>query len=353
MVLAPPVMLVHGWGGSFATTWEASGFTALLADAGRTVIGVDLLGHGTAPKPHEPEAYDDLTRRVVEALPPGEVDAIGFSLGAMTLLRAAVDDPSRFRRLVLAGIGRNVFETDEEATRRIVAAIESGGESDDNNARLFAQYASRSDNDAAALAAVMSRPAASRLTEDDLARVTCPVLIAVGDGDFVLPADRLTSAPARRHVPVVAPHRPLRHTRVVRLHRRRARVPRCRPAADLVTTDVDRAAELLRRGGLVAIPTETVYGLAADARQPQAVARIFDVKGRPRDHPLIVHLAGAHALPGWIDDRRHVERRRTCSPRRSLLARAVDDAGAARPRTCSTPSPVGDPRSACGCRPIR
>ena len=54
-----PVVLVHGWGGSFATTWQHSGFTDLLADAGREVVGVDLLGHGTAPKPHDPDEYAD------------------------------------------------------------------------------------------------------------------------------------------------------------------------------------------------------------------------------------------------------------------------------------------------------
>ena len=64
-----PVVLVHGWGGSFESTWQRSGFTELLADAGREVIGVDLLGHGNAPKPHDPEAYDDLTARVVDVLP--------------------------------------------------------------------------------------------------------------------------------------------------------------------------------------------------------------------------------------------------------------------------------------------
>jgi L-threonylcarbamoyladenylate synthase len=71
---------------------------------------------------------------------------------------------------------------------------------------------------------------------------------------------------------------------------------------DLLTTDVARAADVLRNGGLVAIPTETVYGLAADARQPAAVARIFDVKGRPAGHPLIVHLAGVEVLDGWVAD---------------------------------------------------
>ncbi len=202
---SPPVVLVHGWGGSFAATWQRSGFTDLLADAGRDVIGIDLLGHGTAPKPHDPEAYDDLTQRVVAALPDRPVDAIGFSLGAHTLLRTAIADPGRFRRLVLAGIGRNVFESDEAMTRRIVAAIAGGGDTrdiddgvdqGDNVARLFAQYASQPGNDPLALAAIMSRRVAPAepLTEVDLACVMCPVLVVVGDHDFVLPADRLVAA---------------------------------------------------------------------------------------------------------------------------------------------------------------
>lgn len=68
---------------------------------------------------------------------------------------------------------------------------------------------------------------------------------------------------------------------------------------ELVTTDVERAAATIRSGGLVAIPTETVYGLAADATNPEAVARIFEVKGRPADHPLIVHLASGEQVDEW------------------------------------------------------
>jgi pimeloyl-ACP methyl ester carboxylesterase len=191
--LSIPIVLVHGWGGSFATTWERSGFTALLADAGRPVIGIDLLGHGTAPKPHDPAAYSDLTERIVEALPDCPVDAVGFSLGALTLLRAAVADSSRFRRLVLAGIGRNVFEWDEAATARIIAAIE-GGDTDDNRARLFAQYAHQTGNDPVALAAIMRGGSSRRLAPGDLAAVAVPVLVAVGDEDFVLPVDQLVDA---------------------------------------------------------------------------------------------------------------------------------------------------------------
>jgi L-threonylcarbamoyladenylate synthase len=60
-----------------------------------------------------------------------------------------------------------------------------------------------------------------------------------------------------------------------------------------------KAVQILRRGGLVAVPTETVYGLAADAANETAVRRIFAVKGRPVDHPLIVHVADASQLQRW------------------------------------------------------
>jgi L-threonylcarbamoyladenylate synthase len=62
---------------------------------------------------------------------------------------------------------------------------------------------------------------------------------------------------------------------------------------------VGRAAALLRSGGLVAFPTETVYGLGADASDVDAVRRIFAAKGRPADHPLIVHLPDAALLDAW------------------------------------------------------
>jgi L-threonylcarbamoyladenylate synthase len=65
---------------------------------------------------------------------------------------------------------------------------------------------------------------------------------------------------------------------------------------------VAEAAAVLRAGGLVAFPTETVYGLGADATDAAAVERIFAVKGRPRDHPLIVHLAPAAPLAPWAGD---------------------------------------------------
>ena len=65
---------------------------------------------------------------------------------------------------------------------------------------------------------------------------------------------------------------------------------------------IARAAELLRQGELVALPTETVYGIAADARNGEAVSKIFVAKGRPQDNPLIVHVTGPEMLHGLVSE---------------------------------------------------
>jgi L-threonylcarbamoyladenylate synthase len=82
----------------------------------------------------------------------------------------------------------------------------------------------------------------------------------------------------------------------------------------MITTDIERALRSIGAGGLVAIPTETVYGLAADAANVDAVRRIFTVKGRPGNHPLIVHLASADQLAHWAS---------TIPPAAQLLADAA------------------------------
>ena len=63
--------------------------------------------------------------------------------------------------------------------------------------------------------------------------------------------------------------------------------------------EVRRAAQILRAGGLVAFPTETVYGLGADAANEKGIARLYAVKGRPVDHPVIVHFASADQAFSW------------------------------------------------------
>ena len=71
------------------------------------------------------------------------------------------------------------------------------------------------------------------------------------------------------------------------------------PASDAT---LERAASLLRAGELVAFPTETVYGLGADASNPAAVAKIFAAKGRPANHPVIVHVAAVEDFAFWARD---------------------------------------------------
>jgi L-threonylcarbamoyladenylate synthase len=67
-------------------------------------------------------------------------------------------------------------------------------------------------------------------------------------------------------------------------------------------SEIARAAEILRAGGLVAFPTETVYGLGADASNEKAVARLYAVKARPPDHPVIVHFGSAGQAFSWARD---------------------------------------------------
>jgi len=70
----------------------------------------------------------------------------------------------------------------------------------------------------------------------------------------------------------------------------------------MMIVGIKEAVQILRQGGLVAFPTETVYGLGADASNPTALLKIFKAKGRPVDHPLIVHVADLSQLSVWVRD---------------------------------------------------
>jgi pimeloyl-ACP methyl ester carboxylesterase len=189
-----PVLLVHGLASSTDLNWREPGWIDLLSDAGREVIGVDLLGHGKADKPHDPAAYADVTSDIAAALPSDgtAVDAVGFSMGARLLLEVACDQASRFDRIVVAGIGAGVFESG--SNEALARAIE-GGVVDEahGTARLFAQFAAGSGNDPAALAAFLRRPSAP-LDREKLATITCPVLVVIGSEDFAQPAEPLAAA---------------------------------------------------------------------------------------------------------------------------------------------------------------
>jgi pimeloyl-ACP methyl ester carboxylesterase len=192
-VTLPRVLLAHGFLSSFELNWRETGFADLLQDMGREIVPFDFPGHGTADKPHDPEAYADLPGVLDAAVPHDEViDAVGFSMGAVQLLHLATRRPERFRRLVLSGIGENVFRSHDASS--VADAIETGVEPEDNaTAKFFVQSSLIPGNDPKALAACMRRMHAP-LTEDDIAKVTFPVLVVLGDKDFAGPADRLMAA---------------------------------------------------------------------------------------------------------------------------------------------------------------
>ncbi len=200
-----PVLLVHGFASSFERNWREPGWVDLLSDAGRKVIGTDLLGHGTAAKPHDPLAYGQLESDVATLLPSdGPVDAIGFSLGARVLLTVAATRSTAFSRIVVGGVGESLLRDDDpEPVARAVegpAPGEPGSGSgtgpdpaESNLARAFARFARTPGNDPLALAACLRRPVAP-LTSQELAGVQVPVLVVLGDEDAAGPAQPLLDA---------------------------------------------------------------------------------------------------------------------------------------------------------------
>lgn len=193
----PPIFMVHGWAGSHFETWQKPGIEQLLIDQGRNVVGIDLLGHGTSAKPHDPLEYHDLSKPIRNQLLkfPTPVDAVGFSLGAIALLQSASEQPDCFRRLMLVGVGNGLLEPHDEAeTARIVGGIDGSAPTNDVVARQFGAYARSGANDPLALRAVLLRPRAPQFSVAELQAITADVNLVVGDKDFVRPVEKLAQA---------------------------------------------------------------------------------------------------------------------------------------------------------------
>jgi pimeloyl-ACP methyl ester carboxylesterase len=189
---SPPVLLVHGFASSAEHNWRQPGWIDLLADAGRQVIAVDLLGHGTSRRPVSPDEYGSVESDVAAAVSGyGQVDAVGFSAGAHVLLRLAAADPDRFGRLALLGVEAGVLGGADPAP--VIAALEGDPDPENVPGMVFRRLADGSGNDRAALIAFLRRPQ-QPLAPADLARVRCPVLVVLGDRDPAGPGDGLAAA---------------------------------------------------------------------------------------------------------------------------------------------------------------
>jgi pimeloyl-ACP methyl ester carboxylesterase len=187
----PPVLLVHGLASSFAHNWQAAGWTDILRDEGREVLGVDLPGHGTsaAVDPAAVPAAD----AVLAALGEHPVaDAVGFSAGGQALLAAAAAAPHRFRRLAVLGVGNPPSASADAASGRLADGLVSADLPTHPVTRLIRRLADTAGNDRHAVAAFLR--AQRRTPLADLAAVTAPVLVVLGDRDFAAPADLLLDA---------------------------------------------------------------------------------------------------------------------------------------------------------------
>lgn len=183
----PAVLLLHGLATSSRRTWRETGWIDLLEDAGRSVIAPDLPGHGGAPP------APDLEAAVAAHLPHQRCDAVGFSLGARILLGLAARDPARFGRLVVAGVGENLFREDRARAAMIRRAIAGDAEPDNPVAHHFAALAADPDVDGEAVVAMLAQPQPA-LGPVELAAIELPVLVVLGDRDFAGPPDRLVEA---------------------------------------------------------------------------------------------------------------------------------------------------------------
>jgi pimeloyl-ACP methyl ester carboxylesterase len=189
-----PVVLLHGFTGSVRSTWKPTGLIELLADFGRQAIAIDLPGHGQAElKTHDPADYAELEAKLLATLPEGPLDGVGFSAGARILLSMASMEPDRWGKLVVAGVGNNLFERDADSGSRIAEAIAGEAAEDDTFAQTFARYASEPGQDGAALAAFMQRKHAT-LGVEELAKISAPTAVVLGTEDFAGPADPLLEA---------------------------------------------------------------------------------------------------------------------------------------------------------------
>lgn len=189
--MATPVLLVHGFTTSAQRTWREPGWIDLITDAGRPVIAPDLLGHGDAPKPHDVAAYAEVENLVAAELPDGPVDAIGYSAGAGIVLTLAAENPDRFDRIVVGGIGGSMFT--EREGNPILDALEGRGDESNLVNMHFKSLAESDGNDPKALAAFISRPRPP-WTPDMLQQIPNPVLVVIGDKDFAGPGEPLADA---------------------------------------------------------------------------------------------------------------------------------------------------------------
>lgn len=176
-----PVVLLHGCGGSADETYRKTGWIAQLVASGRAVLPLTLPGHEGGAS-HDPAAYADLAGSVLKMLPP-RVDLVGFSLGGKLSIEIAARAPDRVGRLVVGGVGDNIFAPERSGEASAVA-LERGIDDQTPPAIVgFYRYCEGGGADLPAIAAVLRRAANPVIDAERLKRIVAPTLLVVGDAD--------------------------------------------------------------------------------------------------------------------------------------------------------------------------
>ncbi|SDU22158.1 alpha/beta fold hydrolase [Stappia sp. ES.058] len=185
-----PVLLIHGFASNKQVNWAYPGWVEMLVEAGRRVIAIDNRGHGESDGTHDPDDYGapamaEDARRLLEHLDLTGVDVMGYSMGARITAFLTLNHPDRVRSAIFGGLGYGMI-TGIGNPEPIASALEAEKLSDvkDRTGRAFRAFAEQTGSDRKALAACM-RSSRQRISQDEVARISQPVLVAVGTRDEI------------------------------------------------------------------------------------------------------------------------------------------------------------------------
>ena len=214
----PAILLIHGFASNARVNWHGSGWVKTLLEAGRRVVTIDNRGHGESEKLYNPELYPALTmaedaRRLLDHLGMARADVMGYSMGARIAALLTLHHPHRIAHAVFAGLAARMI-TGVGGGAAIAAGLEAPSLADvtDPTARAFRIFAEQTQSDLKALAACM-RSSRVKITAEELARISVPVLVVAGEKDDIagdvatlvaaIPGARGITLPNRNHMNAV------------------------------------------------------------------------------------------------------------------------------------------------------
>jgi pimeloyl-ACP methyl ester carboxylesterase len=214
----PPVLLIHGFASNAFVNWRDTHWVKVLTEAGHQVIAIDNRGHGQSQKLYDPESYSALimaedARRLLDHLSIGQVDVMGYSMGARITAFLTMAHPTRVRRAVFAGLAsRMVTGVGGSEVIALALEAESAAAVADRAARGFRLFADQTKSDRRALAACI-RSSRVKIKAEALAEISNQVLVVAGDMDdvagsvaelvAVIPGAKGLELPGRNHMNAV------------------------------------------------------------------------------------------------------------------------------------------------------